>query len=154
MAIDVVRGPAGAGKSQWIAERLTASGVVIDFTRLYAALAGVERGADGRYPVRTGHDPRIPLTQADKGIRAPGGGAARVRRLRDYFGLGGRGGCSELRADRRGRLRFIRVVFPRSDAGFPAFGPGDWANSRRSVKRRSGGGSSEAGTTLRSGTPG
>ena len=66
MAIEIVRGPAGAGKSQWIAERLTDSTVVIDFTRIYAALAGVERGPDGRYPVRTGRDVRIPLTMATK----------------------------------------------------------------------------------------
>ena len=63
MALSIVRGPAGGGKSQWIQERLRPGEVVIDFTRLYVALAGVERGPDGRYPVRQDGDPRLALAE-------------------------------------------------------------------------------------------
>ncbi|MCY3845691.1 MAG: hypothetical protein OXH69_19370 [Acidobacteria bacterium] len=61
MPIAIVRGPAGGGKSQWISERLQPGEVVIDFTRLYVALAGVERGPDGKYPVRDDGDVRLAL---------------------------------------------------------------------------------------------
>ena len=63
MAIGIIRGPAGGGKSQVIAARLRPGEVVIDFTRLYVALAGVERGPDGRYPVRHDGDPRLALAE-------------------------------------------------------------------------------------------
>ena len=62
MPLSIVRGPAGAGKSQVIADRLGPGEVVIDFTRLYVALAGVERGPNGTYPVRADGDPRLALT--------------------------------------------------------------------------------------------
>ena len=66
MAISIVRGPAGGGKSQYVERAHTAGKVVIDFTRLYAALALVERGADGMYPVRVDGDPLLPLVEAVK----------------------------------------------------------------------------------------
>ena len=40
--------------------------VLIDFTALYVALAAVERGPDGKYPVREDGDPLLPLVQAVK----------------------------------------------------------------------------------------
>ena len=64
MAITPIAGPAGSGKSQVIAAELRPGGVVIDFTRLYVALAGIERGPDGRYPERQPDDPLVPLVSA------------------------------------------------------------------------------------------
>ena len=61
--LTIIRGPAGAGKSQVIAGRLRPGEVVVDFSRLYVALTGVERGPDGRYPVREPGDPRLALTE-------------------------------------------------------------------------------------------
>ena len=60
----LLRGPAGGGKSQ-IARRALVSGdtdLQADTTALYAALSGVERGPDGRYPPRLESDPLLPLT--------------------------------------------------------------------------------------------
>ena len=68
MPIQPVVGPASGGKSQWISARLTPGQVVLDFTRLYVALAGIERGPDGRYPERATGDPLLPLTSAGKAV--------------------------------------------------------------------------------------
>ena len=59
----LLRGPAGAGKSQVAAGKLDQgeADVWADFTRLHTALSGVERGPDGRYPVREAGDPLVPL---------------------------------------------------------------------------------------------
>ena len=66
MALAIIRGPAGGGKSQHIEREHRPGEVVIDFTRLYGALALVERGPDGRYPVRETGDPLLPLISAIK----------------------------------------------------------------------------------------
>ena len=53
----LLSGPAGAGKSAE-ARRLLAelpTGVLIDFQTLYAAVLGILRQDDGRYPEREGH---------------------------------------------------------------------------------------------------
>ena len=53
----LLSGPAGAGKSQ-AARALLAEmpqGVLIDFQTLYAAILGILRNADGRYPERESH---------------------------------------------------------------------------------------------------
>lgn len=64
MPVTLYRGPAGGGKSQAIARDKQPGDVVIDFTRLYVALAGVERDpVTGRYPDRTGNDPVLRLAQ-------------------------------------------------------------------------------------------
>ena len=68
MPIQPVVGPASGGKSQWISARLTPGQVVLDFTRIYVALAGIERGSDGRYPERVAGDPLLPLTSAGKAV--------------------------------------------------------------------------------------
>ena len=59
--LTLVEGPAGSGKSQIVAEMLAADelDVVADLTAIWAALRGIERGPDGRYPVRTDDDPAI-----------------------------------------------------------------------------------------------
>lgn len=68
MPITPVAGPAGGGKSQYIAERLRPGWLVLDFTRFYVALAGVERGPDGRYPERETGDPLLPLVSYVKRV--------------------------------------------------------------------------------------
>lgn len=57
----LVEGPAGSGKSQEVARMLAAGEIDIsaDLTALWAATRGMERGADGRYPVREDGDPAI-----------------------------------------------------------------------------------------------
>ena len=51
----LISGPAGAGKSE-VARRALADrlgrGVILDFQSLYAAMLGIERLANGRYPER------------------------------------------------------------------------------------------------------
>ena len=60
-SLTLVEGPAGSGKSQILAGMLAAGelDVVADLTALWAALRGIERGPDGRYPIRTAADPAI-----------------------------------------------------------------------------------------------
>ena len=61
MALTLLEGPAGSGKSQE-AEAMLESGeadVLADLTAIWAALRGMRRGADGKYPVRTDDDPAI-----------------------------------------------------------------------------------------------
>lgn len=59
--LTLVEGPAGSGKSQHVADMLSAGevDVLADLTGLWAATRGLERGADGRYPVREDDDPAI-----------------------------------------------------------------------------------------------
>lgn len=54
MVAILVSGPAGAGKSQRAAEllQLLPQGVLADFQSLYAAILGLLREPDGRYPER------------------------------------------------------------------------------------------------------
>ncbi len=57
----LVEGPAGSGKSQLVNEML-ANGeldIVADYTGLWVALRGVQRGPDGRYPIREDSDPVV-----------------------------------------------------------------------------------------------
>ncbi len=66
----LLRGPAGAGKSQVAAGLLDhgKADVWADFTRLHVALSGVECGPDGRYPVRADDDPLVPLAAYVKAV--------------------------------------------------------------------------------------
>ena len=69
-SLTLLEGPPGAGKSQEL-ERLKAAGEIdaaSDLTRLWAALGLVERGADGRYPVRTSDDPVLALSRYVKAV--------------------------------------------------------------------------------------
>ena len=61
MALVIVRGPAGSGKSGYVERERRPGEVVADFTAVYAAISGATRGPDGRYPVRQDTDPLIPL---------------------------------------------------------------------------------------------
>ena len=61
MPIKPVLGPAGGGKSQWIAERMQPNDVLIDFSYLYRAL----KGTDAKTVRRIG-DPIVPFVQAVK----------------------------------------------------------------------------------------
>ena len=66
MAGVLLSGPAGAGKSgraRALRRELGAAAVIADFTALFAALAGVERGPDGRYPDRGDGGGLLPLTE-------------------------------------------------------------------------------------------
>lgn len=56
MPVGIIRGPAGAGKSQRAAEL---GGILLDVTAIWAALSGVERDEHGRYPERTLEDPAL-----------------------------------------------------------------------------------------------
>ena len=68
MPIVPIVGPASGGKSQLIAARLTPGMVVLDFTMLYVALSGVQRGPDGRYPERVTGDPLLPMVSEVKAL--------------------------------------------------------------------------------------
>ena len=68
MPIQVIAGPAGGGKSQLVAEELQPGDALIDFTAIYAAISGVQRGPDGRYPERLPNDPLIPIVSAVRGF--------------------------------------------------------------------------------------
>lgn len=57
MALSILRGPAGAGKSQ----ETKGTPLVIDLTALWAALRQFERDEDGKFPVRTSDDPVLGL---------------------------------------------------------------------------------------------
>lgn len=66
MPIVPVVGPAGGGKSQYIERERSPGDVLIDYTRIWAALTGARRGDDGRYPERVDGDPSLPLVNAVK----------------------------------------------------------------------------------------
>lgn len=59
MAVGIIRGPAGAGKSQWFQANREAGELLFDVTAIWAALRGLERDEDGRYPVRLSDDPGL-----------------------------------------------------------------------------------------------
>ena len=97
----LVEGPAGSGKSQ-VVSRMLAAGeldVVADYTALWAALRGIERDNEGKYPVRTDADPavRSGLTPLGACCRSPArvtswSARGRHQRLtRHGYQMGGRG---------------------------------------------------------------
>ncbi|MCY4057584.1 MAG: hypothetical protein OXG44_06255 [Gammaproteobacteria bacterium] len=55
MALGILRGPAGAGKSQ----ELQPGELRADLTALWAALYGYDRGPDGRFPERSAEEAAI-----------------------------------------------------------------------------------------------
>ncbi len=61
MAVGIIRGPAGAGKSQWFQRNAEPGDLLLDVTAIWAALRGLERDASGRYPVRLASDPGLDL---------------------------------------------------------------------------------------------
>ena len=68
MPIIPIAGPAGSGKSAYVAANLRAGWVTVDFTQIYVGLTGAVRGADGRYPERVTGDPVLPLVSAVKAV--------------------------------------------------------------------------------------
>ena len=68
MPITPIVGPAGSGKSQYIAANLRPGWIILDYTGLYAALTGVQRGPDGKFPERMAGDPVLPLVSALKAV--------------------------------------------------------------------------------------
>ena len=52
MAVNVLRGAAGSGKSQEFNKLKGPDDLLIDVTALWAAVRGLERDPNGRYPVR------------------------------------------------------------------------------------------------------
>ena len=54
MALEILRGPAGSGKSQLILEEEPE--ILADVTALWAAIGGYQRDANGLYPERRGDD--------------------------------------------------------------------------------------------------
>ncbi|MYC99171.1 MAG: ATP-binding protein [Gammaproteobacteria bacterium] len=65
MALHLIQGPAGGGKSQVVRD-LVAAGtvqVVADITRTWAAVGGYERDEEGRYPVREDYDPALSIAR-------------------------------------------------------------------------------------------
>ena len=81
MALVIVRGPAGAGKSGYVERERQPGELLADFTAIYAALSGVTRGPDGKYPVRQDGDPLVPLVAAVKAYIVR---EAAARELRGY----------------------------------------------------------------------
>ena len=60
MAIGVIRGPAGGGKSQWYESNREPGDLLFDVTALWVALLGLERDPiTGLYPVRLASDPGL-----------------------------------------------------------------------------------------------
>ena len=63
MPINVLRGPAGGGKSQWLEENVGNDAIILDTTRLWAALLNIERDAEGRYRERLRGEPGLNVAQ-------------------------------------------------------------------------------------------
>ena len=57
MALEILRGPAGSGKSQIVREEQPE--ILADLTAIWAAIKGVERDSNGLYPERRGDDPAL-----------------------------------------------------------------------------------------------
>ena len=68
MPITPVIGPAGGGKSQYIAANIRPGWIILDYTMIYAALSGAQRGADGKFPERVTGDPLLPMVSAVKAV--------------------------------------------------------------------------------------
>ena len=72
MPLRLLSGPAGSGKSQ-VADDLLADGefeIILDITRLWAAIGGYERGPDGRYPIRADDDAALIVARYVRGVAA------------------------------------------------------------------------------------
>ncbi len=68
MPITILRGPAGAGKSQYLEENLQPGEITIDITPLHVALNHpvLRRGPDGKYPIRQPDDLSLNLARIAK----------------------------------------------------------------------------------------
>ena len=76
MAIRLLRGPPGGGKSQWLKEN-TEGDIHLDTTTIWAAIMGLERDPDGLFRERLEDETGLRMAQYLKwtGLRfaAPGG---------------------------------------------------------------------------------
>lgn len=68
MALTIVRGPAGSGKSQYVHDALEDGQLVADVTLLWAALRGLERDSNGRFPIRRSDDPALHVARRLKAL--------------------------------------------------------------------------------------
>ena len=69
MPITPVAGPAGGGKSAYVAEHLRPGWIVLDFTQIYVALTGAVRGPGRQVtPNELTGDPVLPLVSAVKAV--------------------------------------------------------------------------------------
>ena len=60
MPVGIIRGPAGAGKSQWYEKNKSRDDLWFDVTAIWAAIRGLERDPEtGLYPVREDDDPGL-----------------------------------------------------------------------------------------------
>ena len=66
MPISILRGPAGAGKSQWLRRNVGDGEIILDTTPIWAALTNVERDPEGRYRVRLLGEPGLRAAQFAK----------------------------------------------------------------------------------------
>lgn len=124
MALTILRGPAGSGKSQHIAEADPAPQVIADYTRLWAAITGAERGPDGRYPERRDDDPTLALVASVQ---------AHVVRVAQREGLRGYVTTSDSRPEAVERLRELGAT-----AGVETLDPGEEVVRNRLRDRRTG----------------
>ena len=93
MAVNVLRGPAGAGKDAWIRENFP-DALLADVTLLWAAATGAVRDASGRYPDRLEGDglrASLYLKAVLIGFRVAGG----HRAMGDHFQFRGGGGSAD-----------------------------------------------------------
>ena len=107
----LLSGPAGAGKSQIARQMLRDNPdlrAVADFTAIYAALSLVERGPDGRYPVRHAHDDLLPLTEYVRRAVITGAVQRGLGLIVTNSGWRDRPPAIPLVADGRGRVRADR----------------------------------------------
>lgn len=70
MALTLLQGPAGSGKSQLVQSMIAdgAADVQADVTALWAALTGAERDEHGKFPIRRADDPALPLARITKAV--------------------------------------------------------------------------------------
>ena len=61
MAVNILRGPAGSGKSQWFEQNSSAGDLFLDVTTIWAALRNLERDGNGLYPVRLSREAALTL---------------------------------------------------------------------------------------------
>ena len=128
MPIEIIAGPAGSGKSQLVAVELDKErDVLIDFTRLWAAISGIDRLPDGRFPVRRRGDPRTGLVVSAKALLLE----EALRRELD------RSGTIYLPTSSRDELAQLKQRFP--DAQARVIDPGE-SVARSRLARPGGGG--------------
>ena len=106
MPIGIIRGPAGAGKSQWFEANREPGDLIIDVSGLWVALLGLERDGNGRYPVRLATDPGLRMAALSEIDCYQVRGRERNQRMGDYKQFLPGGGGTSPGADRLWRRRW------------------------------------------------